>query len=95
MPAAAIDVELVRVESDQAQRLRGRLKQAPSALKVSALVVLGVLMLAHSYVNEPVVKGQDKVHASIMALCPVKPHRGFALESQARGLQKSLGCVPL
>ena len=48
--------EPVRVQSDDVQRFGARLKQTPRALKVSALVVLGVLTLVHFYVNEPVLK---------------------------------------
>ena len=67
----------------------GNFEQAPSALQVSALVVVNVLVLVHFHVNEPVVKRHHKVDPRIVALCPVKPHCDLALELEARGLQEA------
>ena len=52
----------------------------PSALKVSALAVINVLVLVNLHIHEPVIEGQDKVHASIAFLAPVKPHHDLTPE---------------
>ena len=33
-----------------------------------------MLALANLHVYKPIVKGKDKVHASIVPLAPIKPH---------------------